>query len=391
MVNISKPTLKPRRPFFSSGPCAKRPGWSLDFLKGAVLGRSHRCAIGKERINKAIELTREVLEVPENYRIAIVPASDTGAVEMALWSLLGCRGVDVLAWESFGFEWVFDIRQLRIKDVREFTAPDGLLPDFSKVDFDRDVVFVWNGTTSGVCVPNLEFIPENREGLVICDATSAVFAHHIDFSKLDVLTFSAQKVLGGETGFGIIILSPRSIGRLESYVPPWPLPKIFRMTKGGRIKEDLFSGKTINTPSLLCIEDYIDSLLWLKKIGGIAACIERCNSNANVLFRFIQENDWIENLAVDSRARSNTSVCMKIVDPDITSLDIDSQRSFCKSMISFLEKEVIAYDIGSYRESYLGLRVWSGITIEKDDLLLLCDWLRWVFYFQKSSFLRAIR
>ncbi|ACT56626.1 phosphoserine transaminase [Candidatus Liberibacter asiaticus] len=390
MLDMRKPTRKPKRPFFSSGPCAKRPGWSLGILEGALLGRSHRCVLGKERINKAIQLTRKVLEVPENYRIAIVPASDTGAVEMALWSLLGYRGVDVLAWESFGLGWMSDIRQLSLQDVREFTAPYGSLPDFSKVDFDRDVVFVWNGTTSGVCVPDVGFIPESREGLVICDATSAVFARHIDFNKLDVVTFSAQKVLGGEAGFGIIILSPASVERLEKYVPSWPLPKIFRMVKGGRVMEGLFCGETINTPSLLCIEDYIDALLWLKKMGGLSACVERCNANAAVLFQFIQENDWIENLAVDETTRSNTSICMKIVDSDIASLDINSQKSFCKSMLSFLEKEEIAYDIGSYRDAPLGLRVWVGVTVEKEDLLLLCDWLRWVFYFQKISFLRAI-
>lgn len=390
MSHICKPKSKPMRPFFSSGPCVKRPGWSLSVLEEALLGRSHRCTLGKERIKRAIDLTREVLEVPESYRIAIVPASDTGAVEMALWSLLGSRGVDVLAWESFGLGWMSDIRQLVLQDVREFTAPYGELSDFSKVDFDRDVVFVWNGTTSGVCVPDVEFIPEDREGLVICDATSAVFARHIDFKKLDVLTFSAQKVLGGEAGFGVIILSPRSIERLENYVPSWPLPKIFRMTKGGKVMEGLFSGETINTPSLLCIEDYIDALVWVKEMGGLSASITHCNENAAVLFQFIKENNWVENLAIDSKNRSNTSICMRIVDSDIVSFDRNTQVSFCKSMVSFLEKESVAYDIASYRDAPFGLRVWVGATVEKEDLVSLCDWLKWAFYFQKSAFLRAI-
>ncbi|PTL86720.1 MAG: phosphoserine transaminase [Candidatus Liberibacter europaeus] len=389
MLDTCKPTLKPVRPFFSSGPCVKHSGWSLSVLENALLGRSHRCSLGKAKIKKAIYFTHEILNIPRGYRIAIVPASDTGAVEIALWSLLGARGVDVLAWESFGFCWLSDIRILAINDVREFTAPYGELPDFSQVDFNRDVVFVWNGTTSGVCVPNTKFIPESREGLVICDATSAVFAQSVDFKKLDVTTFSTQKVLGGEAGFGIVILSPRAVERLENYVPDRPLPKIFRMTKGGKIIDGLFDGETINTPSLLCIEDYIDALTWVKKIGGIPACIERCNENSAVLFNFIKENDWIENVAVDPNTRSNTSVCMRIVDPDIIALDTHAQASFVKSIVSILEKESVAYDIGSYRDSPVGLRIWSGVTIEKEDLLLLCDWLKWTFYFQKDAFLRA--
>ncbi|MBL0849284.1 MAG: phosphoserine transaminase [Candidatus Liberibacter ctenarytainae] len=388
MLDVCKPSLKPVRPFFSSGPCAKRPGWSLDVLKDALLSRSHRCATGKERLKKSIELTRTILEVPIGYRIAIVPASDTGAVEMALWSFLGERGVDVCAWESFGLCWMSDIRQLSLQDVREFTAPYGDIPDFSQVDFDRDVVLVWNGTTSGVCIPNAQFIPESRNGLVICDATSAVFAQNVDFTKLDVITFSAQKVLGGEAGFGIIILSPRAVDRLENYVPSRPLPKIFRMTQKGKINEGLFSGDTINTPSLLCIEDYIDSLLWLQKIGGLPACIERCNENSSVLFRFIRENSWIQNLAIDPKTRSNTSVCMKIIDPDIESLGKNAQIAFVKSIVSLLEKELVAYDIGSYRDAPCGLRIWSGATIEKNDLLLLCQWLKWAFFLQKKSFMR---
>lgn len=389
MSDIYKPKLKPIRPFFSSGPCAKHPGWSIEGLKGALLNRSHRCALGKDKLRRAIELTRDILSVPDGHRIAIVPASDTGAVEMALWSLLGDRGVDVLAWESFGTGWLEDIRMLAVDDVREFTSTYGELPDFSQVDFNRDVVFVWNGTTSGVCVPNAEFIPESREGLVICDATSAVFAQKVDFKKLDVTTFSAQKVLGGEAGFGVIILSPRSVERLENYTPASPLPKIFRMTKGGKIIEELFAGHTINTPSLLCIEDYIDALLWVEKIGGLAAVIERCNENAAVLFDFIQENDWLDNLAVNLKTRSNTSICMKIIDPDILSLDVNSQTAFAKSIVSILEKEEVAYDIGSYRDAPSGFRIWVGATIDKEDLILLCVWLKWAFHFQKSAFFRA--
>ncbi|MBA5724512.1 phosphoserine transaminase [Candidatus Liberibacter sp.] len=389
MLNMLEPVHKPFRTFFSSGPCVKRPGWSSDVLKGALVGRSHRSSLGKARIKKAIDLTREVLEVPEDYRIAIVPASDTGAVEMVLWSMLGARGVDVLAWESFGIGWISDIKRLPIGDVREFTVPYGEIPDLSKLNFSRDVVFVWNGTTSGVRVPDAQFIPRSREGLVICDATSAVFAQNVDFEKLDVATFSWQKALGGEGGHGVLILSPRAVDRLENYTPAWPLPKIFRLSKGGKLIEGLFRGETINTPSMLCVEDYIDALLWCKKIGGLSACIKRADENSAVLFDFIQKNDWIENLAVDPKTRSNTSVCMKIVDSDIMALDADSQASFSKSMVSILEEKSVAFDIGSYRDAPSGLRVWSGSTVEKEDLLLLCDWLNWAFFFQKSAFLRA--
>ncbi|AGA64847.1 Phosphoserine aminotransferase [Liberibacter crescens BT-1] len=391
MLNIkSKPTSRTTSPFFSSGPCAKRPGWSLSALEGAVVGRSHRSTDGKAKLKRAIDLTRDVLRIPDSYRIAIVPASDTGAVEMALWSLLGARGVDVLAWESFGSGWVTDIvQQLKIPDVRIFEAPYGKLPDFSKIDFDRDVVFPWNGTTSGVRIPNANFIPSNCKGLVICDATSAVFAQSLDFEKLDVITFSWQKVLGGEGGHGILVLSPRAVERLESYKPTWPLPKIFRMTKKGKLIEGLFSGETINTPSMLCVEDYIDALLWCQSIGGLDAFIKRSDENADVLYRFILQNDWIENLAVDLETRSNTSVCMKIVDPDIVCLGVTAQAAFAKSVVSLLEKERVAFDIGSYRDAPPGFRVWTGATVNRDDLLLLCDWFVWAFFTQKNSFLKT--
>jgi phosphoserine aminotransferase len=390
MTKPAKPALRPANTHFSSGPCAKRPGWTLEALSDAPLGRSHRAKIGKAKLKQAIDLTREVLEVPADYRIGIVPASDTGAVEMALWSLLGARGVDMLAWESFGAGWVTDVvKQLKLADVRRFEADYGELPDLSKVDFDRDVVFTWNGTTSGVRVPNADFIPADRDGLTICDATSAAFAQSLDFAKLDVVTFSWQKVLGGEGGHGVLILSPRAVERLETYVPAWPLPKIFRMTKGGKLIDGIFTGETINTPSMLCVEDYIDALLWAKSVGGLKGLIARADANAEVIHRFVAANDWIANLAVKPETRSNTSVCLKIVDGDVSALDADAQAAFAKGVVALLDKEGVAFDIGHYRDAPSGLRIWAGATIETSDMEALMPWLTWAFEIQKATLSQA--
>ena len=387
---VTPPDVRPNNTHFSSGPCSKRPGWTLEALSDAPLGRSHRAKIGKAKLKQAIDLTREILDVPADYRIGIVPASDTGAVEMALWSLLGERGVDMLAWESFGAGWVTDVvKQLKLKDVRKFEAVYGLLPNLAEVDFDRDVVFTWNGTTSGVRVPNADFIPADRKGLTICDATSAAFAQDMDFSKLDVVTFSWQKVLGGEGGHGMLILSPRAVERLESYFPAWPLPKIFRMTKGGKLIEGIFTGETINTPSMLCVEDYIDALNWAKSAGGLKALIARADANAKVIFDFVAANDWIENLAVDPATRSNTSVCLKIVDPAVAALDADAQAAFAKGIVSILEKEGVALDIGAYRDAPSGLRIWAGATIEEADMKALMPWLSYAFETQKAALAKA--
>ncbi|EFM59864.1 phosphoserine aminotransferase [Brucella sp. BO2] len=386
MTTIAKPAVRPANPNFSSGPCAKRPGWSLDALADAPLGRSHRAKIGKNKLKEAIDLTREVLQVPADYRIGIVPASDTGAVEMALWSMLGARGVDMVAWESFGSGWVTDVvKQLKLEDVRTFEAPYGEIVDFSKVDFDRDVVFTWNGTTSGVRVPNAGFIPADRKGLTFCDATSAAFAQRLDFAKLDVVTFSWQKVLGGEGAHGILILSPRAVERLESYKPAWPLPKIFRMTKGGKLIEGIFVGETINTPSMLCVEDYLDALKWAKSLGGLDALIARADRNFSVLNDFVEKTPWIANLAVKPETRSNTSVCLTIVDPEVTALSADAQAAFAKGIVTALDKEGVAYDIGAYRDAPSGLRIWAGATVEASDLEALTHWLNWAFATQKAA------
>ncbi len=385
-TNTSKPDARPANPNFSSGPCAKRPGWSLDALRDAPLGRSHRAKVGKTKLEHAIELTREVLQVPADYRIGIVPASDTGAVEMALWSLLGERGVDMVAWESFGSGWVTDVvKQLKLADTRLFEAAYGDLPDLSKVDFDRDVVFTWNGTTSGVRVPNADFIPADRKGLTICDATSAAFAQRLNFDKLDVVTFSWQKVLGGEGAHGMLILSPRAVARLESYKPAWPLPKIFRLTSGGKLSEGIFKGETINTPSMLCVEDYIDALTWAQSIGGLDALVARADSNFAVLDRFVESSGWLANLAADPATYSNTSVCLSIVDPEVTALSKDGQAAFAKGIVSALEKEGVAYDIGAYRDAPPGLRIWCGATVEGSDLEALTPWLDWAFAAQKAA------
>ena len=390
MTKPAKPAMRPANTHFSSGPCAKRPGWTLEALSDAPLGRSHRAKIGKTKLKQAIDLTREILQVPADYRIGIVPASDTGAVEMALWSLLGARGVDMLAWESFGAGWVTDVvKQLKLADVRRFEADYGELPDLSKVDFDRDVVFTWNGTTSGVRVPNADFIPADRKGLTICDATSAAFAQALDFAKLDVVTFSWQKVLGGEGAHGVLILSPRAVERLETYVPAWPLPKIFRMTKGGKLIEGIFTGETINTPSMLCVEDYIDALLWAKSVGGLEGLIARADANAEVIHRFVAANGWIANLAVKPETRSNTSVCLKIVDGDVAALDADAQAAFAKGVVALLDKEGVAFDVGHYRDAPSGLRIWAGATIETSDMEALMPWLTWAFETQKATLSQA--
>ena len=386
MTNLNEPGVRPNNPNFSSGPCAKRPGWTVEALADAPVGRSHRAKIGKAKLAEAINLTREVLEVPANYRIGIVPASDTGAVEMALWSLLGARGVDMLAWESFGSGWVTDVvKQLKLTDVRKLEAPYGELPDLTKVDFDRDVVFTWNGTTSGVRVPNADFIPADRKGLTICDATSAAFAQNLDFSKLDVVTFSWQKVLGGEGAHGVLILGPRAVKRLETYTPAWPLPKIFRMTKGGKLIEGIFEGATINTPSMLCVEDYLDALKWAKSIGGLETLMKRADENFAVLDKFVAKTPWIEFLAKEPATRSNTSVCFKIVDPAVVNLDADKQAAFAKAIVNRLEKAGVAHDIGAYRDAPSGLRIWAGATIEAHDLQALTEWLDWAFKAEKAA------
>ncbi len=375
-----KPTIFPNNPNFSSGPCSKRPGWSVDVLSGALIGRSHRAKPAKARIQKAIDLTRELLQVPSDYLIGIVPASDTGAMEMALWSLLGERGVDMLAWESFGSGWVTDvIKQLRLENVNKLEAPYGELPDLTKVNFNNDVVFTWNGTTSGVRVPNGTWINANRTGLTICDATSAVFAQDIDFSKLDVTTFSWQKVLGGEAQHGIIILSPKAVQRLESYTPNRPLPKIFRLTKGNKLISGIFSAATINTVSMLCIEDAIDAMQWGLSIGGLEGMQKRANDNFSAINTWVEKTAWVEFLAKDPEQRSNTSVCLIITDEKVSSLSAGEQAAFAKRMVSKLDAENVAYDIGAYRDAPSGFRIWAGSTIEASDLEKLTPWLNWAF------------
>ncbi|MGQ5719390.1 phosphoserine transaminase [Pseudochrobactrum asaccharolyticum] len=386
MTTFPKPDIRPANAQFSSGPCTKRPGWTLEALADAPLGRSHRAKLGKTKLKQAIDLTREILQVPADYRIGIVPASDTGAMEMALWSLLGERGVDMVAWESFGAGWVTDVvKQLQLKDVRTFDAPYGEIVDFAQVDFDRDVVFTWNGTTSGVRVPNADFIPADRKGLTICDATSSAFAQDMDYSKLDVVTFSWQKVLGGEGAHGMLILSPRAVERLESYKPAWPLPKIFRMTKGGKLIEGIFTGETINTPSMLCVEDYLDALQWAQSIGGLQGLMARANNNFAVLNDFVEKSDWLANLAVVPETRSNTSVCLSIKDAQVAALPADAQAAFAKSIVALLEKEGVAFDIGAYRDAPSGLRIWTGATVETSDLQALLPWLDWAFQTQKAQ------
>jgi len=389
-MTIAMPGVRPAVPHFSSGPCAKRPGWTLQALKDAFLGRSHRAKGGKAKLKHAIEETRAVLEVPADFLIGIVPASDTGAVEMAMWSMLGPRPVTVLAWESFGEGWVTDIaKQLKLKNVAFIRAPYGQLPDLSKVDSDSDIVFTWNGTTSGVRVPNADWIKADRKGLTICDATSAAFAQPLDWAKLDVVTYSWQKALGGEAAHGMLILSPRAVVRLESYTPPWPLPKIFRMTKGGKVNRGIFEGETINTPSMLCTEDYLDTLAWAKAAGGLKGLMARADGNAKVIHDWVARTPWIANLAEKDETRSNTSVCLKIVDPAISSLSIDAQWAFVKDFVALIEREGAAYDIATHRDAPPGLRIWCGCTVERSDLVALTPWLDWAFAQAKSSLAKA--
>ena len=389
-MTIAKPGVRPAIPHFSSGPCAKRPGWSLQVLTDAALGRSHRAKIGKAKLKRAIDLTREVLEVPADYRIGIVPASDTGALEMALWSLLGARPVTMLAWESFGEGWLNDIiKELKLKDVTVLKAAYGELPDLAKVDPHSDVVFTWNGTTSGVRVPNADWIAADRAGLVICDATSAAFAQPLAWPKLDVVTFSWQKALGGEAAHGMLILSPRAVARLESYTPPWPLPKIFRMTKGGKLIEAIFAGETINTPSMLCVEDYLDALEWAQSIGGVAALRARADANAQVIADWVKRAKWIDFLAGEEALRSNTSVCLKVVDPAVARLPADAQAAFVKGIAAALDKEGVAYDIDAYRDAPPGLRIWCGSTVERADLEALTLWLDWAYAKAKDALAKA--
>jgi len=374
------PAVRPARPFFSSGPCAKRPGWTPEALNGALLGRSHRSKPGKAKLKDAIDRTKALLGIPADYRVGIVPASDTGAVEMALWSMLGPRPVDCFAWESFGEDWVTDtIKQLKIKDSRVIKADYGALPDLTQADPKHDVVFLWNGTTSGVRVPDADWISDNREGLTICDATSAAFAMDLPWQKLDVVTFSWQKVLGGEAAHGMLVLSPRAVARLESYTPPWPLPKIFRMTKGGKIVDGIFEGETINTPSMLALEDYLDALTWAEGLGGLKALIARSQDNLGVLDRWVRKSDWAAFLASEQGSRSNTSVCLKIVDPWFKGLGDEAQADAAKKIASLLEKEGVAYDVAGYRSAPPGLRIWCGATIDKSDLEALTPWLDWAF------------
>jgi phosphoserine aminotransferase len=385
-----KPNVRPQAPFFSSGPCAKRPGWTVSVLQDALVGRSHRSKPGKARLVDAIERTRALLGVPADYKIGIVPASDTGAVEMAMWSLLGPRGIDILAWESFGEGWVTDVvKQLKLKDVRRFEAGYGAIPDLSAVDPARDVIFTWNGTTSGVRVANGDWISDAREGLTICDATSAAFAMDLPWSKLDVTTFSWQKVMGGEAAHGMLILSPRAVARLESYSPPWPMPKIFRMTKGGKLNAGIFVGETINTPSMLCVEDYLDALKWGESVGGLKGLMARSEANLGVIADWVEKSPWVDFLAETAEIRSNTSVCLKISDPWFQALADEDKASIAKKIAGMLEKEDVAYDIGSYRDAPPGIRIWAGATVESDDLKALLPWLDWAYGEVKSTFAKA--
>jgi phosphoserine aminotransferase len=373
-----KPTTRPACPNFSSGPCAKRPGWSAAALAEACLGRSHRSKAGKAKLAEVIDRSRAILGIPGDYRIAIVPGSDTGAVEMALWSLLGARGVDMLAWESFGKGWLTDVvQQLRLADVRKLEAPYGKLPDLSQVDFARDVVFTWNGTTSGVRVPDGRWIPASREGLVICDATSAVFAMELPWDRLDVVTWSWQKVLGGEAAHGMLVLSPRAVERLETYKPAWPLPKVFQMTAKGKLNEGLFKGETINTPSLLAVEDALDGLRWAESVGGLPALIRRTSANFAAIAGWVERSPHVDFLAEDPATRSTTSVCVKLVDPWFLGLKPEAQAAAAKALADRLEKEQAAYDIGAYRDAPPGLRLWAGATVETADLEALFPWLDW--------------
>ena len=386
MTEVVRPAVRPARPFFSSGPCAKRPGWTQEALKGALVGRSHRSKPGKAKLSDAIKRTKALLNLPDGYRCGIVPASDTGAVEMALWSLLGPKPVDLFAWESFSEDWVTDtVKQLKIANARVFKAGYGQLPDMTQYNPAHDAVFVWNGTTSGVKLPDGDWISDAREGLTICDATSAAFAMDLPWEKLDVVTFSWQKVLGGEAAHGVLILSPRAVARLESYTPPWPMPKIFRMTKGGKIVEGIFEGETINTPSMVAVEDYLDALTWAEGVGGLKGLIARSNANLKVLEDWAAKSDWAGFLAEDKAIRSNTSVCIKVTDPWFESLSDDAKANAAKKIASLLDKEGVALDIAGYRAAPAGLRIWCGATVDEADLKALTPWLDWAWAQVKKS------
>ena len=390
MANIARPAARPANPRFSTGPTAKRPGWSPKVLKNALVGRAHRSKHAQARLRKAIDETRRILRVPADHRIGIVPASDTGAMEIALWSLLGARGVDALAWESFGQSWVADVlKQLRIADARAIEAPYGELPDLRKVDFNRDVVFTWNGTTSGVRVPDGDWVPTDRAGLTICDATSAAFAQPLPFDKLDVVTYSWQKVLGGEAQHGMLILSPRAVARLESHQPAWPMPKLFRLTAGGKLIEGIFSGESINTPSMLCVEDYLDALAWADSIGGLNALIARADANAAIVSEWVARTHWVDFLARDPATRSNTSICLVIVDPAVTALDPEAQARFARSLTDLMEAEEVGFDLAPHRDAPPGIRVWCGATVQKSDLEALLPWLDWAFEATKAELRKA--
>ncbi len=387
-MTASKPSARPACAHFSSGPCAKRPGYSLTNLGEAKLGRSHRSKPGKAKLKLAIDKTREILGVPSDYLIGIVPASDTGAFEMAMWSLLGARGVDVLAWESFGKDWVTDVvKQLKIKDARVLEAPYGALPDLSQVNFANDVVFTWNGTTSGVRVPDGAWIADGRQGLTLCDATSAAFAQALDWPKLDVTTFSWQKVLGGEAQHGMLILSPRAVPGLETYTPVWPMPKLFRLTKAGQLNAEVFEGSTINTPSMLCVEDYLDALTWAESIGGLRALQARSDANFRAVQQWVEATLWVDFLATDPATRSNTSVCLKLADPDLRS--VEAQATVAKQIAAVLEKEGVAMDTGAYRDAPPGLRIWCGATVETSDVEAVLPWLDWAFATAKAGLAKA--
>lgn len=382
----TRPDARPDRPQFSSGPCAKRPGWSIDGLKGALTGRSHRAAPAKARIQEVSDRSRSILGMPDDWKVGIVPASDTGAVELALWSMLGERGVDLLAWESFGSGWVGDVvKQLKLEDTRTLEADYGHLPDLGAVDFSRDVVFTWNGTTSGVRVPNGDWIADDRGGLTICDATSAAFAMDLAWDKLDVVTWSWQKVLGGEAAHGMLALSPRAVARLESYTPPWPMPKIFRLTKGGKLNASIFEGSTINTPSMICVEDAVDSLVWAESIGGLEGLIGRSQANLDAVTRWVESSDWVGFLCEDEASRSSTSICLKITDPWAAERDDDVVAKTVKAATKRLDQEGIAFDIGSYRDAPTGLRLWGGGTVDTADLERLFAWLDWAWSEAKSE------
>jgi phosphoserine aminotransferase len=386
-----KPSRRPGNPHFSSGPCSKRPGWSLKHLEQACLGRSHRSKPGKAKLQEILDRIRALLRLPDGYHIAIVPGSDTGAFEMAMWSLLGARGVDVLAWENFGFGWVTDVvKQLKIEDLRRLEAPYGEISDLSAVDSDRDVVFAWNGTTSGVRVPDGDWIAADRAGLTICDATSAVFAMALPWDKLDAVTFSWQKVLGGEAGHGILVLSPRAIARLETHQPSWPMPKVFRLTKGGKLNAGLFAGETINTPSMMCVEDALDALRWAESIGGVAAMEARSQGNLAQIEKWVEATPWIDFLAADLHTRSCTSVCLKITDPWFVALDDENRWAVVHGMVSRLEDEGVAFDINGHREAPPGLRIWTGATVEAADVEALMPWLDWSFAKTKAELAEAV-